>query len=258
MECFEQGLLGPDDVDGLELRFGNGEALLTAIELIAFRRRIGGLLAEGAFRASQQLGRGSEKFAIHVKGVESGYHEPRLKPGFGLGLMVNPHGADHCCNMQDPAFVEESQMEDIRFLGLNEPVPAGEIGPYKVAILKAMIEKSILFDSLGLCQMIPYSFEQVTELTRNVTGWNTSISELLRAAERILTTARMFNLREGFTVEDDRLPVRFFQPKADGSSVGPLDPKRMERIKRHYYLSMGWAPETGVPSAERAEELGIV
>ena len=257
MECFERGLLTRGDTEGLELRFGNGEALLAAIELIALRRGIGGLLAEGAFRASRQLGRGSEQFVIHVKGVESGYHEPRLKPGFGLGLMVNPHGADHCCNMQDPAFVNESQLEDIRFLGLSEPVPAGEIGPYKVAILKAMIEKSILFDSLGLCQMIPYSFEQVAELAAKVTGWNTSISELLRAAERILTTARLFNVREGFTAEDDRLPRRFFEPKADGSPVGALDSIQMEQAKRYYYLSMRWDPDTGVPIEERVEELGI-
>jgi aldehyde:ferredoxin oxidoreductase len=80
----------------------------------------------------------------------------------------------------------------------------------------------------------------------------------LRVAERILTMARLFNVREGFTADDDRLPRRFFQPKTDGAlSDRSLDPDKMEMAKRYYYTLMGWDAKTGVPLPEKLEELGI-
>jgi len=92
-----------------------------------------------------------------------------------------------------------------------------------------------------------------------VTGWDTSVMEQLRVAERILTMARLFNIREGFTAADDVLPQRFFQPKTDGALADkPLDPTKFARAKSYYYTLMGWEARSGIPTLEKLEELGII
>ncbi len=185
-------------------------------------------------------------------------HEPRLKAGLGLGFMVNPHGADHCCNLHDTMYEVEGQMRELRPLGILEPVPADDIGPRKVALFRFIQLKRIMNDSAVLCLFLPYSIEQVTRAIAAVTGWDTGVMEQIRVAERILTIARLFNIREGFTAADDHLPPRFFQPKTDGVLANkPLDPVKMEQAKSYYYTLMGWDARTGVPLPEKLEELGI-
>jgi len=258
MECFENGLLSTGDTDGIELRFGNDEAMLKVIELIAWREGIGALLAEGVARAANRIGGRAPEFAMHVKGLDMGMHEPRIKPGFGLGYMVNPHGADHVANMYDNGYVHDGQMAELRSLGMLEPVPLDYIGPRKVAIFKAVHLKRILLDSLVLCDFMPYSFEQLADITVAVTGWDTGVAEQLRVMERILTVARLYNIREGFTEADDILPKRFFQPKTGlNLEVKPLDAAEMEKAKSYYYTLMGWDEHTGAPTPERLEELEI-
>jgi aldehyde:ferredoxin oxidoreductase len=258
MECFENGLLTAKDTDGIELRFGNANAMLKLIELIARREGIGDLLADGTLIAAQKIGRGALDFTVQVKGLEAGMHEPRLKAGLGLGFMVNPHGADHCCNLHDTAYEIEGQMKELRPLGIIEPLPANDISPRKVALFRLVHLKRIINDSLVVCLFLPYRFEQLARVTSSVTGWDTGVMEQLRVAERILTVARLFNIREGFTVADDVLPRRFFQPKTDGVLADkPLDPTKMEKAKHYYYTLMGWDSQTGTPIPERLEELGI-
>jgi aldehyde:ferredoxin oxidoreductase len=107
-ECFEKGILTLRDTDGLELRLGNAEAMLRTVEMIARRRGIGGLLAEGTKRAAETLGRGAPALAMHVKGVEIPMHEPRVKQGLGVIYAVEAQGADHCAGMHDTAFTRDS------------------------------------------------------------------------------------------------------------------------------------------------------
>ena len=196
--------------------------------------------------------------AMQVKGLEAGMHEPRLKAGLGLGFMVNPHGADHCCNLHDTMYEVEGQMRELRPLGILEPVPADDIGPRKVALFRFIQLKRIMGDSAVLCLFLPYSLEQTARAIAAATGWDTGVMEQIRVAERILTLARLFNIREGFTAADDKLPQRFFQPKTDGVLANkPLDPVKMEKAKSYYYTLMGWDARTGVPLPEKLEELGI-
>jgi len=258
MECFENGLLSIKDTNGIELRFGNDEAMLKIIELIARREGIGDLLAEGTAQAAQRIGKGAEELAMEVKGLEAGMHEPRFKTGLGLGFMVNPHGADHCCNLHDPMYATKEQLKELNPLGILEPIPPDDIGPRKVALFKVRQLRQIVFDCLVLCQFLPYNYEQVADVTAAVTGWNTGIMEQLRVAERILTMMRLFNIREGFTAADDKLPQRFFQPKTNGALADkPLDPAKLERAKSYYYSLMAWDTHTGIPTPEKLEELGI-
>jgi len=258
MECFENGLLTLKDTGGMELRFGNAQAMLASIEAIAKREGIGSLLAEGTAKAADIIGSGADKFAMQVKGLELAMHEPRLKPGLGLGYMVNPHGADHCTNIHDTFYVDKMQIVGLQSLGIMEPVPCADVGPRKVALFKLIQLKAIISDSLVTCMFLPYSAELLAEATAAATGWNTGVTDQLYAGERILTLARLFNIREGFTAEDDKLPQRFFQPTRDGAlAKTSLDPVEMDNARKYYYSLMGWDRDTGIPTAEKVKELGL-
>jgi aldehyde:ferredoxin oxidoreductase len=261
MECYERGLLTFEQTQGIRLEFGNAEAMLRMIELIARREGIGNLLAEGAAMVAKQIGRGAEDFAMHVKNLEIPMHEPRLNKALGLGYMVHPHGADHCDSMIDiffSAFGEQANVTIPEFIPLGlEPAPFQGIDPRRVALFKAFQSKRIICDSLVLCLFLPYTLVQMAELTSAVTGHETSVTELLRVSERILTMFRIFNMREGFTAADDKLPARCFEPTIGGPlSDKPLDFEEMEGAKRCYYHLMGW-DESGVPTDEKLEELEI-
>jgi aldehyde:ferredoxin oxidoreductase len=261
MECFEKGLLSREDTGGIDLSFGNAEAMLQMIELIVRREGIGELLAEGSARAAERIGRGAERLAMQVKGLEIPMHEPRLSKGLGLGYMVNPHGADHMDNMMDILMSGYGtklamNLDDALPLGL-EPTALEDGGPRKIAYFKAHHCKRIISDCLLLCHFLPYSFSHIVHLVTAVTGWDTTVMEQIRVAERVLTLCRLFNLKAGLTAKDDKLPERFFQPTPDGALKDKaLNPEEMEAAKRYYYDLMGW-DENGVPKAGKLEELGI-
>ena len=262
MECFENGLLTKHDTDGIELKFGSAEAMLEMIERIARREGIGDLLAEGTARAAEKIGRGAQDFAIQVKKMELPMHEPRLNKAGALGYAINPQGADHCLNLIDHAFVSPSDPRMINVadaipLGLTSSVPFDDLGPRKVELLKLIQLKRIIFDSLVLCQFLPYSLEQIAQVTSAVTGRETTVTEQLKSAERILTMCRLLNLKQGFTEKDDTLPARFFAPPRDGAlSDKSLNPVELDEAKRCYYRLMGW-DEKGVPTTHKLEELEI-
>ncbi|MGP8080633.1 MAG: aldehyde ferredoxin oxidoreductase family protein [Dehalococcoidales bacterium] len=258
MECFEKGILTSKDTGGLEIRFGDAEIMLKLIELIAFRKGIGDLLADGTAIAAQKIGRGAGEYAMQVKGLELALHEPRLKAGLGLGYMVNPNGADHCMNIHDTSFAKDPQMKDLHALGILEGLPPEEMSPKKVTLFKAMQFLRLLGDCLPACMILPYNYKQLADLTSAVTGWDMEIPELTRIAGRILTMMRLFNIREGFNAADDKLPARFFEPKTDGYlSQAKPDPAKFERAKRYYYALMGWDAQTGIPTPETLEDLGL-
>ena len=258
MECFENGLLTLEDTGGIDLRFGNGQALVQCCELMATREGIGALLAEGSHRAAQKIGRGAEAFSVEVKGVHPGMHEPRRLPAFALGFMVNPNGADHTANVHDDLFASEQGMKDFEFLGFYDTIPMDDIGPRKVGLFKVGHFREFLNDCLLLCHLafVGVSFRVPMEILKRVTGWDITEAELMRTSERILTAARLFNVREGMSAADDVLPVRYFQPRTEGPYVAGLDREKMEAAKKYYYTLMGW-DQNGVPLPERVDELYI-
>lgn len=259
MECYERGILTKESTDGIELKWGNADVMLECLRHIARREGFGDVLAEGISRVAAWVGNNAGEFAMQVKGLDPGQHEPRLMPSMGLGFMVNPHGADHCCNVHDTKFAFKPGMRSMHSLGFHDPVPEEEIGPRKVALFKAEHLRQVLLDCLAMCHLasVPVDMPTMAEIVNAVTGWRTGAMELARIAERVMTVARLFNLREGFTDEDDRLPPRFFVPKTSGAlAERALDPEAMEHAKRYYYTLMGW-DSRGVPLPERIEELYI-
>jgi len=259
MECFENGLLTTEDTDGIELRFGNAEAMLKTIDLIAKREGIGDLLAEGTARAARKIGKGAVEFAMQVKGLEIPMHDPRVKAALGLGYAVNPNGADHCANLHDTMLSQPGQtLDSFKSLGILEPLPADDLGPRKVYAFRYIHQFRIVQDSLVLCLFLPYDVNQTVDILSAVTGWKTSTTEMLRVAERTMTMARLFNIREGLSAADDKLPNRFFQPKRNGVlSTRFYDPEQLEKAKSYYYTLMGWDAKTGIPTPEKLLELGI-
>jgi aldehyde:ferredoxin oxidoreductase len=257
MEAWEKGLLTAERTGGLDMTWGNADAMLECLRLIVRREGLGEILSQGIGKVAAWLGPAAAAFAMHVKGLDPGQHEPRLMPSMGLGFMVNPHGADHCLNVHDTRFAYRAGMRGLEALGFHEPVPQDDIGPRKVALFRVEHLRQALIDCLSVCHLAcaMVDLPAMVELVESVTGRPTGIMGLLRIGERAMTAARLFNLREGFSDEDDRLPPRFFEPKTSGVlSEKGLNPAAMERARRYYYRLMGW-DERGVPLPERVEEL---
>jgi aldehyde:ferredoxin oxidoreductase len=259
MECFEKGLLTKAETDGIELTFGNAEAMLEIVERIAKREGIGALLAEGSRGAAEEIGPEALQYAHQVKGVDMGMHEPRLKPGTGLGFAVACHGGDHGTGFQDTYFDGPSgRFERAKPLGIIESLPASDLSPSKVAMFSFLQRWQNLCDSALMCVFIPFTPQQIMRAIGAATGWSTSVWEGMKVGERAITLARVFNVIQGLEPTEDRLPPRMFQPLERGPLKGiALDPKKMKEAIQTYYKMMGWDPETGVPTPEKLWELQI-
>jgi len=252
MECFENKLLTKKDTDGIDLTFGNPEAMLQMVEMIAKREGIGDLLAEGTMRAAEKIGKGAEKFAVHVKGEEVPMHDPRLKRGLGLGYAVKPTGAEHMNNLHD------TWTRDLPSFGITRRVPLEDFGPRKVRLYVYKVIYEIIKNCLLLCDFVPWNENQIVEIVRAVTGWNSNLWEIMKVSERSINMARAFNIREGFTRKDDWLPDRFFHPQTSGPlSDTAVDPRKLENAKSTYYGMMGWDQKKGAPTRAKLEELDI-
>lgn len=260
MECFENGLLTSKDTGGIDLRFGNESAMLQMIEQIALRQGFGDVLAEGVARAAKKIGPAAEEFAMHIKGQELPMHEPRLKQGMGVGYSISPTGADHCHNIHDTAYTDMTpSLEMLKGMGILEPMPANDLSPAKMRLVKYYSEFLHMLNCAVCCYFVMslslLGFDRITQLVRSVTGWDTTFFELLKVGERAVNLARVFNIREGFTAQDDNMPQRFFVPHGSGPLKVALDPEAFQNAKETYYEMMGWP--NGVPTPGKLGELGI-
>jgi len=215
MECFEKGVLTLDDTGGVPLRFRDADAVVKLVEMIAYRRGVGDLLAEGSQRAARRIGRGSEAYLTTVKGMEMAMHDPRHMPVMRASYMLAPTGGDH---------------------------------------MRQTEYRNGLRNQVALCHFLAYDDAQSLDIIKAVTGWDITPDEMATTARRGLTLARLFNLREGFTRADDRLPARFSEdlPKHKG-----LTAAQQGAIVTEYYLKQGWDPEGGVPTKETIRALEI-
>jgi len=227
MECAERGL-----VDAPWLRFGDGTALLRAVDEIGSRTGLGDLLAEGSRRAAAAVGRGSEAFAVHVKGMEMPGYEPRTLPAMALGLAVNARGADH---NRSGAYEADLSGDLDRTSG----------GAAHVAAAVETEDRAAVMDSLILCKFLRRAFDhpfaEWAGLLRLVTGWDVDEEELRATARRIVLAKRSFNLREGWTAADDWLPQRFLDTPVTLPSgrTASLTPERLRAMIDDYYRARG-------------------
>ena len=264
MECYENGILTKEDTGGIDLRFGNAEAMLSMVEAICERKGLGKVLGEGVLAAARAIGKGAEKYAMHVKGQGLGMHDPRGKVGVGLAYAISPTGPDHMEIAHDPAFQGPGfALDVVQPLGILEPIPALDLSPKKARLVLYLQLLRQLDNILGICDFAgpalgSLTVTDVVNLVRGATGWDTSLWELIKASERAVTMARLFNVKEGFSKKDDVLPERLFEPLPGGPVAGVrIDKEKFEEALRTYYAMMGWDPETGVPTEEKLYELEL-
>ena len=265
MECYEKGILTKEDTGGLELRFGDEKVMMQLLEMIAHRQGIGDLLAEGVKRAAAKIGHGSEDFAMHVKGQEIPLHEPRGKFNLGIGYAEGEGGADHLRSVHDTGFAtaESANLKSLAPVGVYRPIDPLAATPDKMHLFARSELTSLLWNSVGACFFVfaprgPFDLARFTTLMQAVTGWNTTLYELLTCSERVQNVARAFSLREGLRRKDDTLPKRFFEPLEGGRLKGKsLNRAEFDQAMTWYYQIRGWDTETGLPLRSKLADLEI-
>ncbi|MGC8817351.1 MAG: aldehyde ferredoxin oxidoreductase family protein [Candidatus Hadarchaeum sp.] len=266
MECYEKGILTKQDTDGIELNWGNHEALLNLIPKIARREGFGAILAEGSYRAAQLIGRGSEKYLMTVKKMEIPAQDGRAQKSMGLAQAVASRGADHLKAF--PLLDEVGREEPIKARFGEEYLPemAQPLSPkYKAYEVKDGEELCVLCDSLSLCKSsgtcLPlYTgqiyFEDMAKILRLATGMKVTGNDLRRAGERIVNLQRAFNIREGLNKKDDTLPDRFTKtPAPEGVNKGHV--VELDKMLEEYYYLRGWDQRTGLIPRKKLAELGL-
>ncbi|MDP6778584.1 MAG: aldehyde ferredoxin oxidoreductase family protein [Candidatus Latescibacteria bacterium] len=258
MECFENGIITEEDTGGIKLNFGNAEAMVKLLEMTCAREGIGDLLAQGYDACIEAWGGDARKYAIEVKGQPFPMHEPRAKFALGLGYAVSPTGADHVHNIHDTGFTTEVGMDSVHPFGVLKPLPADDLSPAKVRLMKYVSEWSLVKNMLGMCLFLPYNPNTTVDIIQAVTGWDTSAFDIMKAGERGMAMARAFNAREGFTVKDDYMPDRFFESFSDGPLEGVGHKRHVFRSALEtYYGISGWDPDLAAPTRGKYQELGL-
>jgi aldehyde:ferredoxin oxidoreductase len=221
MECVERGLL-----DEPWLTFGSGEAVLRAIDLIGRREGVGAVLANGSRQAARAIGHGSMAFAPQVKGLEIPGYEPRALQTMALGFAVGARGADH--NRSGAYEVDFSEKVDRRHATLESVRHAIDTE-----------DKAALMDSLILCKFLRGVFtdfhDEAASMLRAVTGWDVTPDELRATARRIVAAKREFNVRAGWTPEEDTLPERFLNTPLPNDPEAVLTKERLQELVKEYY-----------------------
>jgi aldehyde:ferredoxin oxidoreductase len=256
MECVEKGLIPREELQGIDLRFGNVDAWLEMIELIGRRQGFGARLADGSYRAAQAFGPEAVALAPVVKKQEHPAHEPRVKHGLGLGYMVSPTGADHMHNFHDTGYVKSTK--SLHPLGIFKPLPATDLSPEKVRMIVYTINWRHFQNSAVYCMFLPWSMDQVTDLIKAATGWSTSLYELVKVGERVNNLSRLFNLREGLDHATDKLSRRFLTAFESGPLKGTAVPEQgILNARSVYYSMMGWDSAIGTPMEGKLLELDL-
>ena len=250
MECFDKGLLSTNDTGGIDLSFGNGQAILDILELIGHRKDLGGLLAEGTKMAAERLGGGSSDWAMQVKGLEMPGYEPRSLKTMALGLAVTPRGA--CHNRSSAYEADFSEQVDRLSVDESRGIIAAESEDFEAVL-----------DSLIWCKFLRKAFndfyEESAQVYTMITGWDMSLDELKQAGERIHNLKKLFNIREGWSRRDDALPPRTLQeplPTGVVAGVG-LTQEELDYMIAGYYQARGWNDDGSVPDTKLAE-LGLL
>jgi aldehyde:ferredoxin oxidoreductase len=256
MELFEKGILSMADTGGLDLHFGNHEAMVTLLRLMAYREGIGDLLSDGVKAAAQKIGRGADRYAMHVKGLELPGYDVRGAKAHGLNYATAYTGADH---NRGYAFQE--------IFGIPLPYAVdrfavegkGKLTKWNQDVRSATCDAPTMCAFLLDMAVPAIATQNTADLMEAITGLTYTPEEVQQVGERINNLARAFNVREGFTRADDTLPERLLtEPLKEGASKGQLISKDdLRQMLDEYYAERGWDRATGTPSREKLEELGL-
>lgn len=258
MELVERGILTKKHTGGFLPRFGDPDDMLKAVDMIAHRRGFGDLMALGSKRLASLIGNGAEQYLVEVKGQELPMHEPRLKAALGIGYAVSPTGGDHNHNIHDTGFTKPGRgLDRVNQIYKVGPLPASDLGVEKMTLFYHELNWKHFMDCAITCFFYPYDYTQMAQAISGVTGHDYSIEDIMAVGERAQNLCRLFNMREGFTAADDRMPKRVMQAFKDGplAGIGVTD-EAFLAARGVWYGLMGWTDE-GVPTPERLHKLGL-
>lgn len=261
MDCYEQGIIDKGKTDGIELTWGNGDAIIKMIEKIGKKEGFGAILAEGTARAAKTLGKGAENLITTVKGLEAPMHDPRAEFALALQYAVVNRGACHLhSRIEDLCLYWAVSYPDVIDYKKGTSHFSYEGKPKIVALGQNISE---IGNSLGICHH-PASTPSdlwpkpvITTLAEQyslLTGRETPVAELMKAGERITNLERCFNVLCGIRRKDDTLPKRFLEPKKEGAAANRVP--NVEGMLDEYYGFRGWK-SNGIPSREKLLELGL-
>jgi aldehyde:ferredoxin oxidoreductase len=269
MELYENEVINRDDTGGIELKYGNADAMIAMLNQIVRKEGFGAVLAEGSERAAQTIGRGADEYLITVKGTELPAHMPQVKRSLAVIYAVNPFGADHQSSEHDPMYTPVDGEPNLYLtrlakLGLTNPQPMEALNAEKVKYAFETQKNYSFLDTASLCQFVwgpawtMYGPDEIVRMAKAVTGWDVTIEEVQQVGERRINLMRAFNAREGAGRDQDTLPKKLAQPLRGGASDGFFVSKEeLEAALDVYYELAGWDKTTGNPKQAKLAELGL-
>lgn len=264
MELWEKGIIDAKDTDGLDFSWGNKETIIEMVKKIANREGFGNTLADGVKIASKKIGRGSEKYAMHVKGMEIAAQDGRAQKSMAIAHATSVRGADH---LRHCTFLDESpgmaNVIEQRFGSQYLPEMSDRLAvKYKGILAKGCEDIATIINSLPICTSGgPFWppvmwWKELVAVYNTVTGMDVTIDDFKKTAERILNLKRAYNIRLGLTRSDDYLPERFLkEPAPDGPCKGHV--VDIKRLVDDYYKERCWDLKTGLIPKEKLESLGL-
>ncbi len=267
MDAFDRGEITLEDTGGMAIEWGDAETMVRLTQMIAAREGFGDVLAEGMEGASQRLGGRGADLITAVKGGAMPAHMPQVKRSLALIYAVNPFGADHQSSEHDPSYAPDADEESMRrlaLLGLTDPQDPLNLSDEKVRFALITQQFYSLLDSASVCQFVYgpawqlYGPDHLSEALNAVTGWDTSVDELVDVGARKLTMQRLFNAREGVGRNKDKLPKKLFKPLTGGPSDGyHVTEEQMEQALDRYYAMAGWDKASGMPTETSLDRYGL-
>jgi len=254
MECYEHGIITDDDTLGLPMEWGSADAIIGMVDLIAERKGIGDLLAEGSARAAEELGGLAPEFVVDSKGMELACHDPRAFTSMAVNYATAVRGG---CHLEALTYFygRGKHLDDLRYL--NEPrYNHGYEGSARLCY--DFQNYMGIFNPLGLCKFLfpaEVGPKMISRWISNITGWDMDMDELMTTAERIFNLKRMYNFKLGISRKDDTLSPRILaEPRPDGWARGVVP--YLGKMLSEYYQLRGWT-KLGVPTVETLDKLGL-
>jgi len=258
MEAYEKGVLTKKDTEGIDLTWGNQDALIELIHKIAKREGFGDILADGTKIASEKINKGSEEYALHVKGMEPPAYDVRTAKAFGLGWATANRGADHLSALPNFELLGYPKEKGIEWFGSEKAVD-----PYawesKARMTVWHENFGAVVDSAEMCKYTCFSAyavkpDDMSKFLSYATGMNLTEEKVMEIGERIYNLERLFNEREGKAKNSDYLPKRFTEePLSSGPAKGQV--VELNKMLKEYYEIRAWV--NGAPKKEKLKELGI-
>lgn len=250
MEAYERGLIGKEETGGIELTWGNAEAVVQMVKKIGKREDMGKLLGEGVKKASFEMGENATEFAVQVKGLEPSFHDPRCFFSQAVNYATAVRGACHNSSQSHSCEMVQTQPD----LGIDKPQERHQVEG-KAEFTAKLQNLMCMFDALVMCKFFHVTgaikLRPMVDFFNYVTGWGIDIEEFMRTGERIFNLQRVYNMRCGVSRKDDFLHPRFLTLNRDKDKLPPLG-----QLLSDYYQYRGWSEE-GFPTKEKLEELNL-